>query len=233
MSIAARVAPCLRPTRFDSKVVRMKVQDAYTDWAATYDEDRNRTRDLDQQVTRSTLDGRRFASIVEIGCGTGKNTALLAQLGDRVRALDFSAGMLQRARQKVQAANVAFIEADLTQPWPVEDGSASLVVCNLVLEHIEDLHPIFAQAARVLVTNGLFFVCELHPFRQYQGTVANFQRAGGAVEIDAYVHHISDFLAAATASGFRLEQLGEWWHEEDGGKPPRLVSLLFARGERR
>lgn len=207
----------------------MNIQDAYTDWAATYDEDRNRTRDLDQQVTQATLGHQHFGAIVEIGCGTGKNTALLAQLGDRVRALDFSTGMLARARAKVQAANVTFAEADLTQPWPVADSSADLVVCNLVLEHIEDLHFILAEAGRVLTPGGRFFICELHPFRQYAGTVANFQRAAGAVQIDAYVHHISDFLAAAAASGFALASLREWWHAEDEGKPPRLVSFVFEK----
>ena len=217
------------PTYFGG--VAVSVQDAYTEWAATYDEDRNRTRDLDQQVTRDALAGRRYAAIVEIGCGTGKNTAWLAELGASVRALDFSAGMLAKAREKVQAPNVTFVEADLTQPWPLEEDSAGLVVCNLVLEHIEDLRFIFAQAARVLAENGLFFVCELHPFRQYQGTVANFQRAEGAIQIDAYVHHISEFLNAAEENHFWLERLGEWWHAEDEGKPPRLASFLFRWNE--
>jgi ubiquinone/menaquinone biosynthesis C-methylase UbiE len=207
----------------------MSIQAAYTNWSTTYDEDRNRTRDLDQLVTQATLTGQQFAAIVEIGCGTGKNTAFLAQIGDKVTALDFSAGMLVRAREKVQPANVTFVETDLTTPWPVEDRSSDLVVCNLVLEHIADLNFIFAQAARVLGPGGRFFVCELHPFRQYQGTQATFQRAHGAILIDAYVHHISDFLAAAEESGIGLVRLKEWWHVEDEGKPPRLVSFVFAK----
>ena len=207
----------------------MSIQDAYTNWALTYDEDRNRTRDLDRQVTSSTLSDQHVGSIVETGCGTGKNTAFLAEIGDRVTALDFSVGMLARAREKVQAANVTFVETDLTQPWPVVDRSADLVVCNLVLEHIENLHFIFAQAARVLLPGGRFFVCELHPFRQYQGTQATFQRGDGAVLIDAYVHHISDFLAAAEASDLSLASLKEWWHLEDEGKPPRLASFVFVK----
>ncbi len=207
----------------------MRIQDAYTNWSATYDEDHNRTRDLDRQVTEETLGGQRLSTIVEIGCGTGKNTALLAQLGGQVRGLDFSAGMLARAQEKVRAANVTFAQADLTQRWPVADGWAELVVCNLVLEHIEDLRFIFGQAARVLAVGGRFFICELHPFRQYGGTVATFQRGAESILIEAYVHHISDFLAAAEEHGLALASLREWWHEEDGGKPPRLVSFVFER----
>jgi malonyl-CoA O-methyltransferase len=205
------------------------IQDAYTAWAATYDEDRNRTRDLDEEVTAASLGGQHYAAIVELGCGTGKNTALLAQVGAQVTALDFSAGMLARARAKVDAPNVTFVEADLTQPWPIESGAADLVVCNLVLEHIADLPFIFAQAARALLPGGRCFVCELHPFRQYGGTQATFQRGEEAILIDAYVHHIGDFLAAAEAGGLALASLKEWWHAEDQGKPPRLVSFLFVK----
>jgi malonyl-CoA O-methyltransferase len=205
------------------------IQDAYTNWSLTYDDDRNRTRDLDQEVTAAALGGRRYAAVVEIGCGTGKNTSLLAQLAEQVTALDFSAGMLSRAREKVRAPHVTFGEADLTQPWPVAAGAADLVVCNLVLEHIEALDFIFEQATQALAPRGRFFVCELHPFRQYQGTQATFQRGEGAVLIDAYVHHISDFLGAAEASGLRTVSLQEWWHREDSGKPPRLVSFVFEK----
>ena len=70
---------------------------------------------------------------------------------------------------------------------------------------------------------------ELHPFRQYQGTQANFQTAHRTIEIQAFVHHISDFLDAAESSGFRLKEFKEWWHETDQNKPPRLVSFIFEK----
>jgi malonyl-CoA O-methyltransferase len=81
-----------------------------------------------------------------------------------------------------------------------------------------------------LADNGCFFVSELHPFRQYQGTKANFQRNESTTEIDAFVHHTSDFTRAAFAHGLVLKDFKEWWHEEDAGKPPRLISFMFERG---
>jgi malonyl-CoA O-methyltransferase len=205
----------------------MTIRDAYTDWSATYDSDRNLTRDLDQRVARQELDRFRGKSILELGCGTGKNTPLLASIGERVHALDFSAGMIDKARAKVEALNVSFELADITKRWPANNQSFDLIVCNLVLEHIEDLVFVFAEASRVLYEGGRFFICELHPFRQYQGTQARFQRAEDTKHIAAFTHHITDFTNAAVANELTLIEMKEWWHEEDEGKPPRLISFLF------
>jgi ubiquinone/menaquinone biosynthesis C-methylase UbiE len=207
----------------------MKIQDAYTRWSATYDTDRNGTRDLDRRVTESTLADRKCENILELGCGTGKNTTLLDRIGRKVLALDFSPGMLQQAKSKLKTEHVFFVRADLTKPWPAKTGSFELVVCNLVLEHIEDLDSVFYQASQSLTPGGEFFVSELHPFRQYQGTQANFRNEDETVEIDAFVHHLSDFTEAAREHGLSLKSMKEWWHEEDLNKPPRLVSFLFEK----
>lgn len=207
----------------------MDIQNAYNEWSQTYDLDENRTRDLDRDVTRNRLGGLHFDSILEIGCGTGKNTSFLVQIGDRVRAVDFSAGMIARAKEKVEAGNVRFSMMDITRPWEFEEGSFDLIVCNLVLEHIQDLRPIFSEAARTLRSSGMFFVNELHPFRQYEGTKARFYRSDEKIEVQAFTHHISDFLKAGGESGLSLVYLGEYWHETDQNKPPRLLSLTFER----
>ena len=77
------------------------VKASYDAWASTYDADRNRTRDLDGEVTRKVLGELAFRTVVEIGCGTGKNTDFLAARAERILALDFSPRMLGVAREKV------------------------------------------------------------------------------------------------------------------------------------
>jgi malonyl-CoA O-methyltransferase len=64
------------------------------------------------------------------------------------------------------------------------------------LEHIEDLSFVFAEAARTLSSKGRFFINELHPFRQYEGKKARFYRNEEKIEVDAFIHNISDFLGA-------------------------------------
>jgi malonyl-CoA O-methyltransferase len=201
----------------------MKIQDAYTHWSITYDSDRNLTRDLDQLATEHALKGRSYQNALELGCGTGKNIAR------NILAIDFSPGMLKQARAKIDSNNVLFVVADLTKPWPCRTESVELIVCNLVLEHIEDLGPVFAKASQALIEGGLFFISELHPFRQYQGTQARFQNDQGTVAIRAFVHHLSDFLESAEQNGFLFRTMKEWWHDEDQNNTPRLVSLMFEK----
>ena len=176
------------------------------------------------------LGGKGYAITVEAACGTGKNTPFFASISDSVLALDFSAGMLAIARERVHAKNVKFQQTDLLDTWPCADQSADLVACNLVLEHIENIQHVFNEAARVLAVGGTFFVSELHPHKQYLGSQARFVNEHKIeTRIDAFVHHLSDYLRAAEAARLQLEKIEESWHGDDVGKPPRLMSLLFLK----
>ena len=207
----------------------MEVQNGYDEWSGSYDSDENLTRDLDRLMIRSRLGGLQFDSILEAGCGTGKNTSFLAQIGGSVRAVDFSEGMIAIAREKIQAENVRFSLMDITQPWVFEAASFDLITSSLVLEHIQDLNHVFREAARTLRPGGRLFIDELHPFRQYDGGKAGFYREEQRIEIDSFIHHISDFYRAGMEHDLSLIQLDEYWHQADRAGPPRLLSLMFER----
>lgn len=207
----------------------MDIQNAYNEWSGTYDSDENLTRDLDRRITREQLGDVHAHALLEIGCGTGKNTVFLAQIAQQVNAVDFSQGMIEKAQEKVKAENVHFSMMDITQPWKFETQSFDLITCNLVLEHIRDLSFVFAEAARTLIPRGRFYINELHPFRQYDGKKARFYRSDEKIEVDAFIHHVSDFFHAATANGISLVYLNEYWHEADQNQLPRILSLLFER----
>ncbi len=207
----------------------MDIQAAYDSWSSSYDHDRNLTRDLDQATTRKFFADTRYRNILELGCGTGKNTVLLAEISDAVTALDFSKGMIEQARLKITTDNVALSVADLTQQWPTHSDTYDLIVCNLVLEHVQDLGFIFSEAFRSLQKGGHFYVSELHPFRQYLGGKANFQRGDKITEVKAHIHHVSEFLQLAANNGLSLQSFNEHWHQDDHGKPPRLAVFMFTK----
>lgn len=210
----------------------MEIHEAYNEWAERYDSNANLTRDLDAEVTRKVFANQRFHNLLELGCGTGKNTIFYAEIASQVHALDFSVGMIEKARARAARPNVRFEAGDLNQPWPCEDSFYNLAACNLVLEHIQNLEHIFSEAARVLTPGGKFFINELHPFKQYGGTRARFEHCGQVIEVTAFTHNISEFTNTARNHKFNLACFNEYWHAEDEGRPPRLVSFLFAKAGR-
>lgn len=206
-----------------------EVASAYNQWSHTYEAVANTTRDLAAHVLRRELPDLHDRDVLEIGCGTGVNTRYLAEQGRSVHALDFSTGMLDQARANVPAAHVHFEQQDIRQTWSLADASVDLVICTLVLEHIEHLEPAFDEAARVLRPGGEFFVCELHPFRQLQGRQAQFTSVdtGEVVLVSAYLHDVSDYVNAGLRHDFTLLRLGEWRDGEDAAKSvsPRLLTI--------
>jgi ubiquinone/menaquinone biosynthesis C-methylase UbiE len=207
----------------------MKTKDAYNSWSKTYDTVENKTRDLEGEAIRSILKGIKVDRILEIGCGTGKNTVWLKNLCTHLHAIDFSSEMLEEARQKIKNDNIIFTEADITKPWAFE--KVDLITCSLVLEHIENLEFIFEQAAKTLNTGGQFYIGELHPYKQLEGSRAKFEMDGSLLQLDYFIHHISDYFSAANKAGFVCENLKEWFDTDDRNQTPRLVSYLFKRNK--
>ncbi|WP_037324579.1 class I SAM-dependent DNA methyltransferase [Salinimicrobium terrae] len=205
----------------------MTTRDSYNLWAATYDSMENKTRDLEGEVLRKIFLNPHYGNILELGCGTGKNTGWLSKKAGFVTAIDLSKNMIAKAKEKVQAENVIFVEADITNTWPVKPGWANLITCSLVLEHIEHLEAIFAEAAGALKRNGKFYICELHPGKQYAGSRAQFETSKGIQIPPAFTHHLSDYVDAARKNKFRLVDLDEHFDEDDRTRVPRLLSLIF------
>jgi ubiquinone/menaquinone biosynthesis C-methylase UbiE len=205
----------------------MHTQEAYNNWSGSYDSVTNKTRDLEAEAIRSVLNNIYVPAILEIGCGTGKNTGWLAEHTDHITAVDFSRQMLEVAKEKLKARHIDFLEADITKPWGFQ--KVNLITCSLVLEHIRDLAFIFGQAAAVLKPGGRFYICELHPYRQLTGSRAKFEKDGSLHELEYFVHHISEYCNEAKAAGFALDTLNEWFDNDNDNPLPRLVSFLFTK----
>ncbi len=97
-----------------------------------------------------------------------------------------------------------------------------------MLEHIEKLDFVFQQAAKVLQPGGYFYVGELHPFKQYQGSKAKFDTENGVFELECFTHHVSEYFKAARDNNFECVELREWFdNKEDKLSIPRLITMLF------
>ena len=207
----------------------MSIEKAYNIWANQYDTNENRTRDLDKKATIETLNKYDFKSVLELGCGTGKNTKWLLEKAKQIIGLDFSQEMLHKAQEKIVDKRVVFRRADLTENWKIDNDFADLITCSLTLEHIKNVHHIFNQANLKLKKNGLFFISELHPFKQYSGSKAKYETESGTKELEVYIHHISEYIDVAKNNGLEFVEMKEWFDEDNENGIPRLISFVFKK----
>jgi ubiquinone/menaquinone biosynthesis C-methylase UbiE len=206
----------------------MNVQQAYNAWSETYDTVENKTRDLEARAIRESVAGENL-DILEIGCGTVKNTVFLQTKAKHLVAVDFSAEMLERAKTKITGERVEFRRLDLRENWDFAESSFDLITCSLALEHIENIDFVFSEANRVLRAGGKFYFGELHPFKQYQGSKARFETGAGVFELECFVHHVSEIFAAAKNNGFEVAELQEWFDGDDKTQIPRLLTMILEK----
>jgi ubiquinone/menaquinone biosynthesis C-methylase UbiE len=207
------------------------VKEAYNTWADQYDKIENKTRDLEAISLRTTLADIDFDECLEIGCGTGKNTEWLITKANKIIAVDFSDEMLAKAKAKINAEKVHFIQADITKEWSFINKQFDMIIFSLVLEHIEDLNAIFKKLSKAAKDNGYVYVGELHPFKQYNGTKARFETNEGLKIVTCFNHNISDFTMAAMQNGFEIISLQEYFDDNDRTTIPRILTLLFRKNK--
>ncbi len=100
------------------------------------------------------------ASVLELGCGTGDmwkgKGELIARCG-RLVLSDFSAGMLDKAKETLKdETGIGYQVIDI-QEIPYPDRSFDAVVANMMLYHVPDLDKGLGEVRRVLKDGGVFY----------------------------------------------------------------------------
>ena len=92
--------------------------------------------------------------VLDLGCGEGYGSALLAARAASVVGVDVDARVVAHAAATYSAANVSFARASADDLGAYEDEAFDLVVCFEVIEHVEAQERIVAEARRVLSGDG-------------------------------------------------------------------------------
>lgn len=155
--------------------------------------------------------------VLDIGCGVGRLTRVLAARAASVIALDVSEEMLDRARQhNPQLANVTWLLGDGTTLDGVGTGSVDLVVSHVVFQHIPDPQITLGyvrEIGRVLRSGGwAVFQVSNDPQVHKAQPVGIFGRAGKPKGRDdpAWVGSavdLGDLRQAAAGGGMTIEQI--------------------------
>lgn len=104
-------------------------------------------------LVRRTTAGWPTGVAIDIGCGTGGNTAVLRELGWRAAGVEYSPTGAEITRRR----GVPVVRGD-GQRLPIADGSVDLVLSTDAFEHIEDDAAVAREAFRVLRPGGRLLV---------------------------------------------------------------------------
>ncbi|MEN1969337.1 class I SAM-dependent methyltransferase [Lentibacillus sp. N15] len=136
---------------------------------APYDEWLDLTVDVFQQSNKA------IRHVADLGCGTGRITTSLAQLGYSMVGVDFSEEMLSHAQQHAAAkgVNVQWIHQDLRELEGFSGLDAVISYCDVInyITTESELQMVFHHVQEMLRDGGLF-IFDIHSLYHMQNNFA-------------------------------------------------------------
>ena len=196
--------------------IELPTRQGYDRWSAIYDEEDNPLVMLEHKHFEQIMNDVCSLRVLDAGCGTGRHAISLAQRGAKVTAMDFSEGMLARARSKPGSQAVEFVQHDLESPLPLSSQYFDRIVSGLVIDHINDLGRFFSELRRVCKPTGFVLITVMHPAMSLRGVQARFTDpdTGCLVLPASRTHAICDYVMAALEAGFAIRRMGEYAVDE-------------------
>lgn len=113
-------------------------------------------------------------SILDIGCGTGELSLLIAEMGYTVTGVDLSSKMLSKARSKALAKGLEIrFEMGDAESLPYEDETFDSVFTRHLLwtlpnpqKGVESWHRVLKNGGRVMIVDGVWNNCTAEPNAQ-------------------------------------------------------------------
>jgi SAM-dependent methyltransferase len=170
---------------------------------------------------------------LDIGCGEGRVSRDLRELGHRVVGVDQSPSMIAAAREADPEGE--YVEADAAA-LPFEDGSAGLAIAFMSLMDMDDMPAGVREIARVLEPGGLFVASVVHPlnsagqfvprdggedapyvidsYREQRRYADTIERAGLPMTFNSRHFTLEDFWRAFRDAGLLVTDLREGYDDD-------------------
>lgn len=176
--------------------------------------------------------GAGVRSVLELGCGQGRDTLLFAGEGFHVTALDYSeTGLLKlqgSAREIGVSDRVATRFFDVRKPLPFPDGSFDACYSHMLLcmeLSTEELTFLLGEVRRVLKTGGLVLYSVRNTFDKHFG--AGVHKSEEMYDIGGFVvHFFSEEKVRSLSSGYEVREIRRM---QEGNVPRELYAVALKK----
>jgi len=212
----------------DPEIRYLDTASAYDLWSEVYDTDNNFLQALDSIEMQSllpklisTLEHTNSLpkpwKVVDLGCGTGRNTVHIASLPlsdtSEIYALDLSPKMLDIARKRLEHLRqdnkerlLKFQVYDALNPSAGETPptNADAVISTLVVEHVP-LKEYFTAAAGMLKPGGLLLLTNMHSDMGHISQAGFVDpKTGEKIRPVSFAHTLEEVVREAGRCGFEV-----------------------------
>jgi len=174
----------------------LSAREGYRLWAPTY-ADETAISHLEAGLADALTPPLSGLRLLDAGCGTGRRLSS-AGVASGV-GVDISPEMLEAGRAR-RPPGVWLMQGDV-RTLPLPDQAFDVVWCRLVIGHLPDCRPAYAELARVADIGATVVITDFHPEAYAAGHRRTFRDRHGVREVEHYVHALPDQLAAARATG--------------------------------
>lgn len=186
--------------------------------------------------------------VLDVGCGEGRFSRMLASMGARVVGIDPTESLVASARGRGGGPRYEVCRAE---KLPFPDCTFDYVVCYLVLIDIKDFRRAIAEIARVLKPGGQIVVSNLTSFTTASGTgwfrdsagrklhfpVDDYNQERGdvvrwrSIEVVNWHRPLSAYMKAFLGQGLRLLYFDEPVPSEEAVRErPDLIDIVRVPG---
>jgi SAM-dependent methyltransferase len=169
-------------------------------------------------------------TVLDVACGSGYGSALLARTAARVTGADISPEAIEYARRHYASRNTRFVLADCGA-LPFGVGCFDLVVAFEIIEHIGDAASFLNELQRVLAPDGLLLLStpnrlyytddrgEVNPFHEQEYSYSEFESLLRRFFPHCSIlleNHVAGLLVADAQQAAALARNPPLFHQQDG-----------------
>jgi len=233
--------------------------DKVSDWYGSYmgKEGGDYQRDIVFPGALRLLSPLKQGAYLDLACGQGAFSRLLASKCAHVDGLDVSKSLIEQAKKNA-LKNTRFVVADATNfAHVLRPETLDGIVCNLAIQNIDPIGPVFADASHVLKMGGCFVLTMNHPafrqprqsgwgwdeerklqYRRVDKYMTEYEmpiiaHPGSAPSVKTYSYHrpLTSYIQELAKHGFAVDALEEWVSNKTSDSGPRAKAENVARKE--